>query len=43
MEIDKKKIKQRFSEINEAISGAKDLAKLSDKEFWSKKRKYRGG
>lgn len=37
MEIDKEKIKQRFSEINEAISGAKDLAKLSDKEFWSRK------
>lgn len=37
MEIDKEKIKQRFSEINEAISGAKELAKLSDKEFWSRK------
>ena len=37
MDIDKEKIKQRFSEINEAISGAKDLAKLSDKEFWSRK------
>lgn len=37
MEIDKEKIKQRFSEINEAISGAKDLAMLSDKEFWLRK------
>lgn len=37
MEIDKEKIKQRFSEINEAINNAKDLVKLSDNEFWSKK------
>ena len=37
MEIDKEKIKQRFSEINEAISGAKDLVKLNDGEFWSRK------
>lgn len=37
MEIDREKIKQRFSEVNEAIRSAKDLVKLSDKEFWSKK------
>ena len=37
MEIDKEKIKQRFSEINEAINGAKEVVKLSDQEFWSKK------
>lgn len=37
MEIDREKIKQRFSEINEAVSGAKDLVGLSDKEFWSRK------
>lgn len=37
MEIDKEKIKQRFSEINEAINGAKDLVILSDKEFWLRK------
>ena len=37
MEIDKEKIKQRFSEINEAINSARDLVKLSDKEFWSRK------
>ena len=37
MEIDKEKIKQRFSEINEAINSAKGLVKLSDGEFWSRK------
>ena len=37
MDIDKEKIKQRFSEINEAINSAKGLVKLSDEEFWSRK------
>jgi len=37
MEIDKEKIKQRFSEINEAISEAGRLAGMGDQEFWSKK------
>ncbi len=37
MELDKDKIKQRFSEINEAITEAGRLANSSDNEFWSKK------
>lgn len=37
MDIDKEKIKQRFSEINESLSEIKRLASLEDSEFWSKK------
>lgn len=37
MEIDIEKIKQRFSEINEAISSARELVKLNDEEFWARK------
>jgi len=37
MEIDKEKIKQRFSEINESLQEIQRLASLGDKEFWSKK------
>lgn len=37
MEIDREKIKQRFSEINEAVNNAKELAKLNDNDFWAKK------
>jgi len=37
MEIDKEKIKQRFSEINEALTEIKRLASLEDQQFWAKK------
>jgi uncharacterized protein YutE (UPF0331/DUF86 family) len=37
MEIDKEKIKQRFSEINESLKGIQGLLKLNDKEFWARK------
>jgi uncharacterized protein YutE (UPF0331/DUF86 family) len=37
MEIDKEKIKQRFSEINEALTEIKRLASLDDQQFWAKK------
>jgi len=37
MEIDKEKIKQRFSEINESLKEIKRLISLDKKEFWSKK------
>lgn len=37
MEIDKEKIKQRFSDINEALSEINRLTSADDKEFWSKK------
>jgi uncharacterized protein YutE (UPF0331/DUF86 family) len=37
MEIDKDKIKNRFSEINEALAEVKRLSSFSDDEFWSKK------
>jgi len=37
MEIDKEKIKKRFSEINEALAEIKRLASLKDEEFWAKK------
>ncbi|MBI4837094.1 MAG: DUF86 domain-containing protein [Candidatus Portnoybacteria bacterium] len=37
MEIDKEKIKKRFSEINEALEEIRKLVLLSDEEFWSKK------
>lgn len=37
MEIDKEKIKQRFSEINESLAEIKRLTSLEDKEFWSRK------
>lgn len=37
MEIDKEKIKQRFSEINESLEEIKRLTSLSDEEFWTKK------
>jgi uncharacterized protein YutE (UPF0331/DUF86 family) len=37
MEIDKEKIKKRFSEINEALQEIRKLTSLSDKEFWAKK------
>ena len=38
MDIDKEKNQARFSEINEAINSAKGLVKLSDEEFWSRKK-----
>ncbi len=37
MEIDKEKIKQRFSEINEALTEIKRLTSLDDQQFWAKK------
>lgn len=37
MEIDREKIKQRFSDINEALSEINRIVSLDDKEFWSKK------
>lgn len=37
MEIDIEKIKQRFSEIHEAINEAKRLVSLNDHDFWAKK------
>lgn len=37
MQLDREKIKKRFSEINEAITEAKKIASLSDEEFWSEK------
>lgn len=37
MELDKEKIKQRFSEINESLQEIQRLASFGDKEFWSKK------
>lgn len=37
MEMDREKIKQRFSEINECLSEIRRLASLEDKEFWAKK------
>lgn len=37
MDIDREKIKQRFSEINESLSEIKRLASLGDDEFWAKK------
>lgn len=37
MEIDKEKIKKRFSEINEALEEIRKLTSLNDEEFWSKK------
>lgn len=38
MEIDINKIKQRFSEINEALEEIQKLTSLDPKEFWSEKR-----
>lgn len=35
--IDKEKIKQRFSEINESLSEIQRLTALNDKDFWAKK------
>lgn len=37
MEIDKAKIKQRFSEINESLQEIQRLTSKEAKEFWSKK------
>lgn len=37
MDIDREKIKQRFSEINESLSEIKRLASLKDDGFWAKK------
>ncbi len=37
MEIDKEKIKQRFSEIKESLDEIKRITSLDEKEFWSKK------
>jgi len=37
MEVDKEKIKQRFSEINESLKEIERLTSLEEKEFWSKK------
>jgi len=37
MQIDKEKIKQRFSEINDSLEEIKRLVSLNEKEFWSKK------
>lgn len=37
MEIDKEKIKQRFSEIDESLMEIKRLVLVDEKEFWSKK------
>jgi len=37
MKIDKEKIKQRFSDINESLSEIKRITSLDDKEFWSRK------
>jgi uncharacterized protein YutE (UPF0331/DUF86 family) len=37
MEIDREKIKQRFSEINETLSEVRRLSSLPEEEFWSKK------
>ncbi|MFA4890579.1 MAG: DUF86 domain-containing protein [Candidatus Paceibacterota bacterium] len=37
MEIDKEKIKQRFSEIDESLEEIKRLVSVDEKEFWSKK------
>jgi uncharacterized protein YutE (UPF0331/DUF86 family) len=37
MEIDKEKIKQRFSEIKQALQEIQRLVSLKDEEFWEKK------
>lgn len=37
MEIDREKIKQRFSEINESLEEIQRLTSLDDKEFWLRK------
>ncbi|MBU1102497.1 DUF86 domain-containing protein [Patescibacteria group bacterium] len=37
MEIDKEKIKQRISEISDALAEIRRLSALPDAEFWSKK------
>ncbi|MEW6621334.1 MAG: DUF86 domain-containing protein [bacterium] len=37
MEIDKEKIKQRVSEIREALKEIQRLTSVDEKEFWSKK------
>ncbi|MEW6608092.1 MAG: DUF86 domain-containing protein [bacterium] len=37
MEIDKEKIKQRVSEIREALKEIQRLTSIDEKEFWSKK------
>lgn len=37
MEVDKEKIKQRFSEINESLKEIERLTSIEEKEFWSKK------
>ena len=37
MEIDKEKIKNRMSEINEALSEIRRLTSLDDNEFWMRK------
>ncbi|MCF6147710.1 MAG: DUF86 domain-containing protein [Candidatus Kuenenia sp.] len=37
MELDKEKIKNRFSEMNEALQEIRRLSHLPDNEFWSKK------
>lgn len=37
MDIDKEKIKQRISEINEAVAEIQKIVSQRDEEFWSKK------
>ena len=37
MKLDKQKIKQRISEIQESLEEVKRLISVSEKEFWSKK------
>lgn len=37
MEINKEKIKQRFSEINESVEETRRITSLNDEEFWAKK------
>jgi uncharacterized protein YutE (UPF0331/DUF86 family) len=37
MEIDKEKVKKRFSEINEALAEIRRLVSLPEKNFWAEK------
>jgi uncharacterized protein YutE (UPF0331/DUF86 family) len=38
MDIDKEKIKKRFSEINNAVKEIKSISALPDKDFWAEKK-----
>ena len=38
MDIDKEKIKKRFSEINRAVKEIKNISAIPDKDFWAEKK-----